>query len=189
MTMTVNLSDEARETRNTLFSALSNHRRRYVLYACTQADGETKLSDIAEQVAVWEYDKPIDEITSKERKRVYTSIQQHHLSKLEEADLIVVNGDRISATEKAKGLDVYLEVVPEETIPWPVYYLGVSAIGSVVLGFSYLGWFPDPISLGVIAAMVVLSLFISSVIHLLQSDRIDFTSSEIAINGVDGIHD
>lgn len=185
MTMTPDLSPETRETRNTLFSALSSHRRRYVLYACNQADGETALSDVAEQVAAWEYDKPIAEITSTERKRVYTSIQQHHLSKLEDAGLITIDGDTITATEKAAGLDVYLEVVPEETVPWPVYYLGLSVIGSVVLGFSYLGWFPDIISVGVIAATVVASLFISSLVHLLQSERIDFASSEISIPGAE----
>jgi hypothetical protein len=156
-----------------------------VLYACNQADGETTLSDIAEQVAAWEYDKPIAEISSTERKRVYTSIQQHHLSKLEDADLITVDGDKISGTEKAEGLDVYLEVVPEETVPWPVYYLGLSVIGSVVLGFSYLGWLPDAISMGLVAAVVVVALLVSSVVHLYQSERIELVPDD-ASDLVDG---
>ncbi|ERH05316.1 MAG: hypothetical protein J07HN4v3_00911 [Halonotius sp. J07HN4] len=172
--MARDLSPEARETKNTLFGALSSHRRRYVLYACNQADGETTLSDVAEQVAAWEYDKPIAEITSTERKRVYTSIQQHHLSKLEDADLISVDGDRIRCTEKAESLDVYLEVVPDETVPWSVYYLGLSVIGTVVLGLSYLGWFPDAISISAVAAVVLAGFLISSLVHLNQSERIDF---------------
>lgn len=183
--MSRDLSPEARESKNTLFSVLSSHRRRYVLYACNQADSETTLSDIAEQVAAWEYDKPIAEISSTERKRVYTSIQQHHLSKLEDADLITVDGDKISGTEKAEGLDVYLEVVPEETVPWPVYYLGLSVIGSVVLGFSYLGWLPDAISMGLVAAVVVVALLVSSVVHLYQSERIELVPDD-ASNLVDG---
>jgi len=166
------MSPEARESKNTLFSVLSSHRRRYVLYACNQADGETTLSDVAEQVAAWEYDKPISEITSAERKRVYTSIQQHHLSKLEDAELITVVGDRLTATEKAKNLDVYLEVVPEETVPWSVYYLGLTVLGSVVLGFSYLGWLPDAISMGGVAAALLVAYLISSLVHLSQSERI-----------------
>ena len=172
--MARDLSPEARETKNTLFGVLSSHRRRYVLYACNQADGETTLSDVAEQVAAWEYDKPITEITSTERKRVYTSIQQHHLSKLEDADLISVDGDRIRCTEKAQSLDVYLEVVPSETVPWSVYYLGLSVIGTVVLGLSYLGWFPDAISITAVAAVVLAAFLISSLVHLNQSERIDF---------------
>lgn len=166
------MSPEARESKNTLFSVLSSHRRRYVLYACNQADGETTLSDVAEQVAAWEYDKPIAEITSKERKRVYTSIQQHHLSKLEDAGLITVDGDRLAATEKANNLDVYLEVVPEETVPWSVYYLGLTVLGGVVLGFSYLGWLPDVLSMGGVAAVLLVAYLISSLVHLSQSERV-----------------
>lgn len=176
--MAPDLSLESRETRNELFSALSSHRRRYVLYACDQADGETTLSDIAEQVAAWEYDKPISEITSAERKRVYTSLQQHHLSKLVAAGLIEVDGDRITRTEKADTLDVYLEVVPKETIPWPVYYLGLSVIGAVVLGFSYFGWLPDAISMGIVTAVIVAAFLVSALVHLNQSERIDLTSSD-----------
>ncbi|TQQ79101.1 DUF7344 domain-containing protein [Halonotius roseus] len=174
--MSSTITPEARETKNTLFSVLSSHRRRYVLYACNQADGETTLSDVAEQVAAWEYDKPIAEITSKERKRVYTSIQQHHLSKLEDAGLISVDGDRLASTEKAKNLDVYLEVVPEETVPWSVYYLGLTVLGGVVLGFSYLGWLPDAISMGGVAAVLLVAYLISSLVHLQQSERVSLGS-------------
>jgi len=166
------ISPDARESKNTLFSVLSSHRRRYVLYACNQAAGETTLSDVAEQVAAWEYDKPITEITSTERKRVYTSIQQHHLSKLEAAGLITVDGDRLASTQKAQNLDVYLEVVPEETVPWSVYYLGLSLLGAGVLGFSHLGWLPEGISMGIVAAVVVAAYLISSLVHLNQSERI-----------------
>jgi len=170
------MSPEVRESKNTLFSVLSSHRRRYVLYVCNQADGETTLSDVAEQVAAWEYDKPIAEITSTERKRVYTSIQQHHLSKLEDAGLITVDGDRLAATEKAKNLDIYLEVVPEETVPWSVYYLGLTILGGVVLGFSYLGWLPDGASMGVVTAVLLVAYLISSLVHLSQSERISIGS-------------
>lgn len=170
------ISPEARESKNTLFSVLSSHRRRYVLYACNQADGETTLSDVAEQVAAWEYDKPIEEITSTERKRVYTSIQQHHLSKLEDAGLITVDGDRLAATEKARTLDVYLEVVPDETVPWSVYYLGLTLLGGVVLGFSYLGWLPEAVSIGAVAALLLVAYLISSLVHLNQSERISIGS-------------
>jgi len=180
------MSPEARESKNTLFSVLSSHRRRYVLYACNQADGETTLSDVAEQVAAWEYDKPIAEITSAERKRVYTSIQQHHLSKLEDAGLITVDGDRLTATEKAHNLDVYLEVVPEETVPWSVYYLGLTVLGGVVLGFSYLGWLPDSISMGSVAAVLLVAYLISSLVHLSQSERVSLGDPAEEVDSVGG---
>ncbi|MFC7042313.1 DUF7344 domain-containing protein [Halonotius sp. GCM10025705] len=180
------ISPDARESKNTLFSVLSSHRRRYVLYACNQADGETTLSDVAEQVAAWEYDKPIAEITSTERKRVYTSIQQHHLSKLEDAGLITVDGDRLASTEKAQNLDVYLEVVPEETVPWSVYYLGLSILGGVVLGFSYLGWLPEGVSMGVVAAVVLAAYLISSLVHFSQSERVSLGDPDEELLSADG---
>jgi len=175
------ISPDARESKNTLFSVLSSHRRRYVLYACNQADGETTLSDVAEQVAAWEYDKPIADITSTERKRVYTSIQQHHLSKLEAAGLITVDGDRLSPTAKATNLDVYLEVVPEETVPWSVYYLGLTLLGGAVVGFSYLDWLPDGISMGVVTAVLLATYLISSLVHLNQSERVNLGSPDEAV--------
>ncbi|TKX52849.1 hypothetical protein EXE45_18915, partial [Halorubrum sp. SP9] len=64
--------------KNELYDLLSNHRRRYVIHFCKQADDPITLSDLAEQVAAREQDKSVPELTSAERKRVYTSLQQTH---------------------------------------------------------------------------------------------------------------
>ena len=157
---------------------LSSHRRRYVLYACNQADGETTLSAVAEQVAAWEYDKPIGEVTSTERKRIYTSIQQHHLPKLEAAGLVMVDGDRLSTTEKADNLDVYLEIVSEETIPWPVYYLGVSLIGLAVVILNQLSLLPEPVTLSMITVSLLGIFIVSAVVHLKQTGPIDLGAAD-----------
>ncbi|MFP4625589.1 MAG: DUF7344 domain-containing protein [Natronomonas sp.] len=169
----------SREAKNTLFTVLSNHRRRYVLYACNGKDGETTLSDVAEQVAAWEYGKSIDAVTSVERKRVYTSIQQHHLSKLEEADLIRVEGDRIASTDRARNLDVYFEVIPEENIPWAIYYLGLAVIGGFVLGITAVGWLPDVVTVYIASATFVVLLALSSLVHLRQARQMKFDSAEV----------
>jgi hypothetical protein len=172
------LNPGSQEARNVLFTVLSNHRRRYVLYACNRADGETTLSDVAEQVAAWEYDKPVEELTSAERKRVYSSIQQHHLSKLEEAGLLTVDGDRIALTDEAENLDLYVEIVPERTISWAVYYLGLATIGGFSLGFARLGWLPAPVSLPAVAGIFVGVLGVSAVVHLAQSRRMTLGSTD-----------
>jgi hypothetical protein len=182
--MSSSITPGDRENRNTLFGVLSSHRRRYVLYACNQADGETTLSDVAEQVAAWEYDKSIEEVTSAERKRVYTSIQQHHLSKLTDAGLLTVDGDRLATTEKARNLDVYLEIVPQENIPWPIYYLGLALIGGTVLGFTSLGWLPEAITMGVVAGLLVVAYLLSSVIHVYQSKRFDLGGVDDTLDDV-----
>lgn len=172
------ISPGERERKNTLFSVLSSHRRRYVLYACNQVDGETTLSDVAEQVAAWEYDKTAAEVTSTERKRVYTSIQQHHLPKLEAAGLLTIDGDRLSTTEKAENLDVYLEIVSEETIPWPIYYLGVSLVGFGLVGLHALSLLPEPVTLSMITVALLAIFLISSIVHLRQTGPINLGSAD-----------
>jgi DNA-binding transcriptional ArsR family regulator len=171
---------ESREARNTLFTVLANHRRRYVLYACNQADGETTLSDVAEQVAAWEYGKPIADVTSTERKRIYTSIQQHHLSKLEDAGLLDVDDDRIRTTERARHLDVYLEVVSGENIPWATYYLGLAAVGGGSLALIHLGWVPQAVTTQVAFGLFVAVLAVSALVHVLKSRRMKFDAVDAA---------
>ncbi|RQG89170.1 hypothetical protein EA462_12445 [Natrarchaeobius halalkaliphilus] len=150
-----------------------------MLYACNQANGRTKLSDVAEQVAAWEYGKPIDEITSTERKRVYTSIQQHHLSKLEDAGLLEVANGNIRITDKAENLDVYLEIVPEKNIPWATYYLGLAAIGAFSVGIAHVGWLPDAVSVSVVAALFASVLAVSAAIHSIESRQMTFSAADV----------
>jgi hypothetical protein len=167
---------EPREAKNTLFSVLGNHRRRYVLYACNQAEGETTLGDVAEQVAAWEYGKSPPAVTSTERKRIYTSIQQHHLSKLEEAGLVQVDGDRIRTTEKAEDLDVYLDIVPGQNIPWATYYLGLAVVGGLAIVFLLAGWLPAAATPSVLLGAFVLLVGASATAHLIESRRTRFST-------------
>jgi hypothetical protein len=169
----------SREAKNTLFTVLANHRRRYVLYACNQAGGETTLSDVAEQVAAWEYRKPIEEVTSTERKRVYTSIQQYHLSKLEDAGLLEVENDHIATTDLAEELDVYLEVVSEENIPWATYYLGLAFVGVAAFGLAALGWLPEPVTPLVVFGLFVAVLAVSALVHVLKSRQMKFDAADV----------
>ncbi|MGM0605473.1 MAG: DUF7344 domain-containing protein [Halobacteriota archaeon] len=170
---------DSREDRNDLFTILSNHRRRYVLYACNRAAGDVTLSDVAEQVAAWEYHKPIEAVTSTERKRVYTSIQQHHLSKLEEAGLIDVDRGRLRATDRAKNLDMYLEVVPEHTIPWSLYYVGLSLIGAFAIALSAASLLPDQVTPIVVAGAFTVLVGTSAFVHHVQSRRTRFGETDI----------
>jgi hypothetical protein len=52
----------------------------------------------------------------------------------------------------------------------------LSILGSVVLGFSYLGWLPDAISMGGVAAVLLVAYLISSLVHLQQSERVSLGS-------------
>ena len=174
----------SRDSQNLLFTALSNHRRRFTLYACHQADGELTLSDVAEQVAAWEYDKPVEAVTSDERKRVYTSLQQHHLTKLEDAGLIEFDGDTITLTEKAERIDLYLEIVTDDTIPWSLYYLGLALIGGIGIIVTYTFEVPDPVTPGIVGLALMLLLTVSSIAHFIDTRRKHLDDAETSAPGI-----
>ncbi|ELY45008.1 DUF7344 domain-containing protein [Natronorubrum sulfidifaciens] len=155
-----------------IFDLLSNHRRRYAIHYCKREGEPVELGDLAEHVAAWELDKEIDELTSAERKRVYTSLQQTHLPTLERADMIEFDNRTIALTDHAAELDVYLDVVPANSIPWGLYYLGLAVLGSVVMAGLWLEWVPTGTVPELGWATLVFALFaVSAVVHVAQSRR------------------
>ena len=155
-----------------VFDLLSNHRRRYTIHFCKQEERAVTLSDLAEQVAAWEQEKTVEEIEWAERKRVYTSLQQTHLPTLADAGMIHYENGEVELTDRAEQLEVYLDVVPSDSIPWGVYYLGLSGVGFIVLGAVWLGFLPTETVSALGWATLVLSVFtISSIVHVYQSRK------------------
>ncbi|AGB14966.1 hypothetical protein Halru_0322 [Halovivax ruber XH-70] len=155
-----------------IFELLSNRRRRYAIHYCKRVDEPVELGDLAEQVAAWELDKEVQELTSAERKRVYTALQQTHLPTLERADVVEFENHTIELTDEADALEIYLDIVPADSIPWGVYYLGLSVLGFVVLAGVWadvvptetippLGW----------AGLVLGAVTVSAIAHVLTSRR------------------
>ncbi|SIR98067.1 DUF7344 domain-containing protein [Natronorubrum thiooxidans] len=155
-----------------IFDLLSNQRRRYTIHYCKREGEPVELGDLAEHVAAWELDKEIDELTSAERKRVYTSLQQTHLPTLERADMIEFDDRTIALTDHASELDVYLDIVPGNSIPWGLYYLGLTVLGSVVMAGLWLEVVPTETVSELGWATLVFALFaVSAVVHAVQSRR------------------
>ena len=158
--------------RGEIFDLLSNHRRRYTIHYCKGEGDPVTLSDLAEQVAAWEEDKEIAELTSAERKRVYTSLQQTHLPTLDRAGVVVFENGEVELTERASELDVYLDVVPADSIPWGVYYLGLSAVAFAVLGGLWFGILPTETVTTIVWATLLVSMFaVSSLVHVYQNRK------------------
>jgi len=158
--------------RGEIFDLLSNQRRRYAIHYCKREDEPVTLGDLAEHVAAWELDKTVEEVTSAERKRVYTSLQQSHLPTLERAGIIEFDDRTIELTDEAAELDVYLDIVPGDSIPWGVYYLGLTVVGSVVMGGLWLEVIPTETIPELGWATLVFALFaISAVVHVVQNRR------------------
>jgi hypothetical protein len=151
-------------TQNELFDVLSNRRRRYALHVLTRRGEPVELGPLADRVAAWENGRPVDEVTSAQRKRVYTALQQSHLPKLDEVG--VVEFDKasgvIAPTRALERIDVYLDVVQGNEIPWSEYYLGLSAVGVALVAGAWvdapvLGSLPPLALAGGLAAVFLLS--------------------------------
>ena len=143
---------------------LSNQRRRCVLYYLNRNPGPVPLRDLAERIAAWENDVEVAELEYKQRKRVYTSLHQTHLPKLNDAGIVDYDRDRgtVSLDDAARELEVYMEIVPEKELPWSVYYLGLAVLSLVLVPLVWLDVFPFAGFPDVALAALVALAFVAS---------------------------
>ena len=124
-----------------VFGILKNQRRRRVLRMLQEADGTTTLSDLAEQIAAWENDKEIKQISSSERKRVYVGLYQCHLPKMDDMGVIDFNKPRgtVVLGDNMEVMYDYLETATADTEPdWHRYSTFLSVGGAVTLSAALL---------------------------------------------------
>lgn len=126
-----------------IYGLLADRRRRYTIHYLKQQKEPVSLRELAEQVAAWENEKPIEELRSQERKRVYIALYQSHLPSMDREGIVEYDSDRgmVSLAAEYADIDIYLEVVPGDDVPWSVYYLGLAVANVILLG---LVWFELP---------------------------------------------
>jgi hypothetical protein len=92
------------------FTILQNHRRRLILEYLREHDSTTQ-GDLARHVAAVENDVPESAVTSTQRKRVYVSLYQAHLPKLDEFGAVDFDRDRgtVERTPRTDDLLRYLD--------------------------------------------------------------------------------
>lgn len=151
------------------FDLLSNHRRRYALHYIKHNGDRATLGELSDQIAAWENEIELEEVGYDERKRVYTSLQQVHLPRMDETGVVEFD-DREGAVEigpAAADLDVYLEVVEGRDVPWSGFYLGLSGLDLLVLAAYAVG---VPVVSAVpaigLAVFVVTTFLVASLAHL-----------------------
>ena len=165
--------------RDEIYKLLSNHRRRHTIHYLKRHENSTTLSDLAEQIAAWEQEKPIDELTSDERKRVYTSLQQTHLPRLANAGMIRYENGVVELTDHATQLEVYLDIVPEGSIPWGIYYVGLSIISLAIVVGVWLELGPTDQVPGLVWATAIIAMFlVSAIFHTLSNRKFRLGGSE-----------
>ncbi|MDY7081160.1 MAG: ArsR family transcriptional regulator [Halobacteria archaeon] len=114
---------------------LSNERRLRAIRCMDEADGALTVREISEQIAkeeTGESPPPTDA-----RKSVYVSLQQSHLPKLEELDIVEYddNEKKVKLGDGAK--DLYEDDERESYLDWNAFYIGVSII-AVLTYVAYL---------------------------------------------------
>ncbi|WP_222920380.1 hypothetical protein [Natrinema sp. SYSU A 869] len=127
-----------------IFEVLRNQRRRYVLQYLKQDDRPVELGDLAQQVAAWEYETTLEGVTPEQRKRVYTTLQQTHLPKMDGSGILRFDSDQgvIEATERTRDISVYLEIVPGREFAWRELYLSLGAISCALVAALWLDIYP-----------------------------------------------
>jgi uncharacterized protein YbaR (Trm112 family) len=129
-------SNQDELSQDLVFDLLSSPRRRYVLYYLEEhEEGAVDLRELSEQVAAWENDVEVEELTSQQRKRVYVSLYQTHVPKM--ADSGVVSYDQesgmVALTDRARVVESHLRTDGDGDPSWQLYYLGLAIIAAVVV--------------------------------------------------------
>jgi hypothetical protein len=149
-----------------MFHVLRNQRRRYAIHYLKYTSEPIDVGDLATQVAAWENEVPVEEVTSKQRRRVYNSLKQTHIPNLTENEFVEEDRGEVALTEQAEKLDIYLELVPEKDIPWSEYYLGIGAVGLAALVVTGLDFGPfAAFSDGAVGVFLGVTIVFSALAH------------------------
>ncbi|WP_254764300.1 DUF7344 domain-containing protein [Natrinema marinum] len=129
-----------------IYHLLQTRRRRDVLRYLREAEEPVRLRELAEQIAAWEQDTTVENLQSDERQRVYISLYQSHLPKLDNHGIVDYDKDRgrVAATPLANQFDQYLRP-PGETESadrWPLWYAGTAGLGGLLLAVIAMGIVP-----------------------------------------------
>ena len=152
-----------------VFEVLRNQRRRYVLQYLKQDDRAVELGNLAQQVAAWEYETTTDEVTPEQRKRVYTTLQQTHLPKMDEAGILEFDSNTgiVVPTGRTRDVSIYLEIVPGHEIPWRELYLSLGAISCALVAALWGEVYPfTTVPTIVWTALIAVTITVTSAIHI-----------------------
>lgn len=174
--------DSDREPSRTLsadvvFHLLQNSRRRRVVEYLTEHDGPVELGSIATWIAAHESDQPPGDVSPDARQRVYISLYQTHMPKLDDNDVVdydeetkqVFRGANAATLEGPLEYERQARTDPEQSnaergdegsvrdqYGWIPYYVGISIGGLVSIAASSLLGLPASIlSLRILNVMLL----------------------------------
>ncbi|GAB3670762.1 DUF7344 domain-containing protein [Halopiger thermotolerans] len=161
-------------TEDELFEILSNRRRRHILHELMREQDTLDIGTLSQQIAAWEDGLELHEVTSSDRKRVYTALHQSHLPKMDEAGVVDFNQDRgtVSPTPALEDVEIYMDIVRGREIPWSDYYLGLTGLSGLLLAAVSTGLGPfSAVSQSAWGVFVVVAFGVSAVAHRYYARR------------------
>ena len=164
-----------------VFEILSSRRRRMVLYLLRQRGDEVTVNELAEEIAALENDVPVEELTSQQQKRVYVSLYQTHLPKLDQTGIIDYDADEgiVTLTSRANEMDTYLTQSSVSTYPWKLHYAEIAALSGLLMVLWFLSVpVVSALSFVWIATATLVAFTISGAIHYWQHRQ---TQQEIPV--------
>lgn len=151
-----------------VFGILKNQRRQRILRYLSTHDGEVTIGTLSEHIAALEHDTTPDELTWRERKRVYIGLLQCHLPKLDDVNAIKFNKARgiIERGPTASQFEPYLAFEPQKTTAWFRYYLLFAGTGWLVFIAQYMVTSEISSMLSKLLACIIGGFMLLSVVHL-----------------------
>lgn len=124
------MSKSTELTKDDVLDLLSNSRRRYVIYFLEQWDGSATLNDLAYAIASRETGIPEASLSEDDKRRVYISLYQTHLPKLDLYGLVDYDKEERTVTLAALAADLGDYFFPERRNArwWMLYYLALASL-------------------------------------------------------------
>ena len=134
------------------FYILRNSRRRFMLKALMELNGEACLRELVRRVA--NYERVLNV------RSVRVSILQNHIPKMVKAGLIEYDPvtDTVKLLELPPEYSYYLEAVGKNDIPWSLYYTILAAFGLLI----------SLTQTNLLATIISASFLTGSILHTLQ---------------------
>ncbi|RDI69625.1 DUF7344 domain-containing protein [Halopelagius longus] len=122
-------------SKDELFRILSNSRRRYIIYYLHEEGDEMSLKELAARIAAVENGTAVEDVTDEERQRVYISLYQTHLPKLEEAGIVSYDDEErmVELTPQTAQEGFFWMHDEEPSRSWATYYAILGAVGWILI--------------------------------------------------------
>lgn len=127
--------------RDDLFELLGNARRRHIIEYLNEHGEPESLGTLAQYVAAQENDVGFEDVSAIQRKRSYTSLQQTHLPRLDDAGVVEFDKDGgvITPSKQLAQFSLHLDVVSKDDLPQSVVYLALSGVSLGLLVAAAVG--------------------------------------------------